>query len=198
MSVFITSDLHFMHQNIVQYTERHERWDATEEMTEGLIANWNSVVTPDDTVWVIGDVVMGKIAESLPLVSELNGHKFLCLGNHDRPHPCNKKAGEWFARYEEHFEWIGIHAEFEIGRTPVELCHFPYFGDSQEVDRHDSFRPEDNGRVLLHGHVHSEAWDFGERMIHVGIDADFSEFGVERYHPVPVEVIQQAIELKGY
>lgn len=82
--IFFTSDLHFEHKNICldqgdeSYTQRHLVWgNDTHAMTLGLIENYRSVITEDDTVYFLGDVVMGKIAESLPLVSQLPGHKKL-------------------------------------------------------------------------------------------------------------------------
>ena len=53
-------------------------------MNKALIERWNDSVHPDDTVWVLGDVALGRIDETLPLVTELNGRKLLLTGNHDR------------------------------------------------------------------------------------------------------------------
>lgn len=194
--IWISSDHHVDHGNICEYAGRP--FSSLEEMNEVLIENHNSVVAPDDIVYFLGDFAMGRIAESLPKAALFNGRKMLCLGNHDRPHPCNKNAGKWFDEYYKYFETIDIGGEIEIAGQMVDLCHFPYQGDSHDEDRFEYFRPEDKGRVLLHGHVHSEKWDFGERMIHVGIDSDWTEFGVKRYHPIPITAIEAAIKLKGY
>ena len=203
--IYFRSDDHLMHRNICldqgdkSYTQRHKVWgDSTEDMTYGLIENHNSVVEDEDMVYFLGDVVMGKVAESLPLLSLMKGRKRLILGNHDRPHPCNKKTGNWFAKYYEYFEWIGIQDRIEIAGRKVALCHFPYKGDSHDKDRFGDYRPEHTSDVLLHGHVHSEKWDFGERMIHIGVDSNWLEFGVKRYHPIPITAIEAAIKLKGY
>ena len=53
--------------------------------------------------------------------------------------------------------------------TVVDVDHFPYEGDSRDEDRYGDWRPKDNGRVLLHGHVHS-SWRTNGRMINVGVD----------------------------
>ncbi len=57
----------------------------------------------------------------------------------------------------------------------------PYEGDSGDEDRHLDWRPTDEGRVLLHGHVHS-TWRRNGRMINVGVD-------VWDYEPVPEQTI---------
>ena len=58
---------------------------------------------------------------------------------------------------------------FDLGGQSVELCHFPYRGDSQYEDRYLEARPVDTGAWLLHGHVH-ETWKQWGRMINVGCD----------------------------
>lgn len=187
------SDIHFQHVNIRQYTERHLEWETLEEMNEGLIDNFNSVVDEDDLVYFLGDMCMGKIDESLPLISRLNGRKRLILGNHDRPFPGNKNASKWFEKYDVYFEDIRIHDTIIVDGNVVEMNHFPREGDSHDVDRYTDFRPEDNGLWLLHGHCHSELALYGERMAHVGIDANWETYGVERYHPIPIEAVAQLI-----
>src|SRR5690606_33637800 len=56
------------------------------------------------------------------------------------------------------------------GGHDVAACHFPYRGDWGDTDRYVEQRPVDDGRWLLHGHVH-EKWRQRGRMINVGVDA---------------------------
>ena len=78
-SVFITSDTHFGHANIIKYANRP--FDSVEEMNEALVENWNSVVKQGDKVYHLGDVTMNS--KSLDVMSRLNGRKVLIKGNHD-------------------------------------------------------------------------------------------------------------------
>ncbi len=84
--MFFVSDTHFGHANILKFTKsdgdllRPEFNDAN-HMDEVMIGNWNSVVRPQDHVYHLGDVAMGK--RMLPVVKRLNGHKRLVFGNHD-------------------------------------------------------------------------------------------------------------------
>ncbi len=171
MTTWFTSDLHFGHANIIEYSGRPFR--DVDHMNRALIERWNTVVQPDDTVWVLGDVAMGRITDTLPLVHQLAGHKLLLAGNHDR---CwtghGAKSAEWIGRYED-AGFAEIHQdsiELEVDGHHVLACHFPYRGDSQEEDRYPDARPADEGRWLLHGHVH-ERWRQHARMINVGCDA---------------------------
>jgi calcineurin-like phosphoesterase family protein len=150
---FYTADLHLGHRRISELAGRP--FASVGEMDDALIANWNETVDASDEVWVLGDVVMGKIDESLALCRSLNGHKHLILGNHDRPFmerdkPAKRKA--WMARYLDEGEFDHIadegHEVLDIpggARVAVELSHFPYRGDSQDVDRYADARPVDRG-----------------------------------------------------
>lgn len=54
MSVFMISDLHFSHANIIKYCKRP--FSSVDEMNSTMITNWNNTVKEDDTVFVLGDV----------------------------------------------------------------------------------------------------------------------------------------------
>src|SRR5579884_154506 len=82
MTVYFSADHHLGHENIIKYCSRP--FASAGEMNAALVANWNAVVVPDDTVHVLGDVVMGRREESMPLIGQLCGHKILYPGNHDR------------------------------------------------------------------------------------------------------------------
>ncbi|MDP4021746.1 metallophosphoesterase [Methylobacterium sp. NEAU 140] len=82
MATFFTADTHFGDAHILRH--RAARFASLEAHDAGLIAAWNAVVGPDDTVWHLGDFAAGasrpRCAE---IFSALNGRKFLVRGNHD-------------------------------------------------------------------------------------------------------------------
>jgi len=49
--------------------------------SEWLVAQWNSVVTKQDRVWVLGDVCFDK--KHMKYLGQMRGQKTLILGNHD-------------------------------------------------------------------------------------------------------------------
>jgi len=73
-----TADQHFGHQNIIGYCARP--FHGIGEMNAVLVANWNAVVGPHDTVHVLGDVALGRREESMPLVGRLAGHRISTRG----------------------------------------------------------------------------------------------------------------------
>lgn len=79
--IFVISDTHFGHENIIKYCDRP--FHSTGEMDEKMIENWNRVVSPQDKVYHLGDVYMGSQENASKVLPRLNGKKRLILGNHD-------------------------------------------------------------------------------------------------------------------
>jgi calcineurin-like phosphoesterase family protein len=168
---WFTADLHFGHANIIRYC--HRPFANVEEMDDGLTARWNLTVHPDDEVWVVGDVAMGQIGQTLSHVASLHGHKVLVPGNHDRCWPGHGQDVEaWTTEYQAAgFERIvSGPVQLQMGGTAVTVDHFPYRGDSRPVERYVDQRPADRGGWLVHGHIH-DRWRQSGRQINVGIDA---------------------------
>ena len=86
VTIFVISDTHFGHTNILNFKQEdgsHVRnFSCVEEMNEHMVERWNSVVSDSDIVYHLGDVYFGKGYEHL---YRLKGRKRLVLGNHDNP-----------------------------------------------------------------------------------------------------------------
>lgn len=194
MSTFFSSDLHFNHINLFENYGRSKFFSSVEDMNETIIANHNSVVSEDDTVYFLGDMVMGRRAESLPLIAEMNGVKHLVMGNHDYCHPGNKQKiiDKWTPEYSKYFESMETERFMDIAGHKVLLSHFPKSLDHTDDVRYSEHRPTYDG-IILHGHLHCEEIFTEPNHIHVGIDASYVDYEVERYHPIPLEVIETII-----
>lgn len=79
MRMFVCADPHFGHVNILKYAGRP--FATIEEHDAELVRRWNSVVGKDDSVWLLGDVVMNK--RRIEPLMQLNGSIHLVMGNHD-------------------------------------------------------------------------------------------------------------------
>lgn len=134
-NTFVVSDTHFFHKNIIKYCRRP--YDSLEEMSEGLIENWNSVVGKNDEVFHLGDFSFDsvKIEKSEEILSRLNGHKILIKGNHDNHKLIRSPL------------WDGIYEtlKLKVDNKIFILCHFPF--ESWDHQAHGSFH--------LHGHTHT-------------------------------------------
>ena len=83
---FVISDTHFGHAATWEKFKRSDGsplrpFTSTEEMDETMVERWNAKVSPNDTVYHLGDVVINR--KSLHHVKRLNGKKRLIRGNHD-------------------------------------------------------------------------------------------------------------------
>jgi calcineurin-like phosphoesterase family protein len=173
---FITSDHHFGHSRVIIYCSRP--FKDVQEMNEKMILEWNNVVGPSDLIYYLGDFSMSFLPVEL-YTKQLNGRKILIAGNHDHCHGAHKRSknpenqAKWIQKYIDN-GWDEVHfsGEFEIpGVANMNVNHMPYLEpskDGQDI-RHAKFRPTDDGRFLLNGHVH-EKWAQRGKMINVGVD----------------------------
>ena len=91
MTIWFISDTHFDHANMLNFTRQDgtplRPFTSVETMNETMIERWNAVVKPSDHVYHLGDVTMarGKATQHIDtIMARLNGHKRICLGNHDQ------------------------------------------------------------------------------------------------------------------
>ena len=163
---YFTSDTHFGHGNIIKYCNRPFK-DAG-EMDREIIRIWNETVKPEDFVYHMGDVAFASPERIDHIIHNLNGHKILILGNHDRK---EKKYLDY--GFEE------VHQSLRITLSngqEANLSHYPYRGqpDPYHKQKFDNKNIEDDGRLLLNGHVHDD-WKvrpgkYKNVMINVGMD----------------------------
>lgn len=138
-----------------------------------IIKRWNRVVSPEDTVWLLGDVGMGNESAYLGLVACLNGTKHLISGNHDAVWPGHRDAHKHMDTWLRVFASVQPFARRRIGGHDVLLSHFPYAGEWEVAhpDKFTQYRLKDEGRWLLHGHTHGTERLHDGHQIHVGLDA---------------------------
>jgi calcineurin-like phosphoesterase family protein len=137
MKVFIISDTHFGHKNIIKYCNRP--FADTEEMDKAIIKNWNEVVSNKDLVIHLGDVALCGKERFRQIMSQLNGRKMLIRGNHDNwTDEFYREAGfEYVSRYPIVWNefYILSHAPLQLSETTP---YFNYYGhvhnDEKYVD----------------------------------------------------------------
>ena len=128
---YYISDLHIAHKNIIAFDKR-PFWNL-DDMHRELIERWNGVVKPKDEVYVLGDFAFNK-KKGLEIIKQLNGTKYLIMGNHD----------DLSEPLKSEFYWIKEYAEvYDTGRLSV-LCHYPIA----------HWNKQDCGAIHLYGHIH--------------------------------------------
>jgi calcineurin-like phosphoesterase family protein len=80
--IYFTSDTHFNHDRGFVYLPRG--FNSVKEADNEIIKNWNSIITNEDDIYVLGDFFLGSdinyVKETL---AKLNGKIHLIIGNHD-------------------------------------------------------------------------------------------------------------------
>ncbi len=171
MKIFFTSDQHFGHANIIKYCPIR-KFSSANEMNEALVKNFNSLVSKEDLTYHIGDFSL-SLANMQTYLPRLNGTHHLICGNHDKCHPTEKKPAKRQIFENEYLKsgFASVQTELNLSLDGIDfcLCHFPYTGDHTAEERFQKYRPKDEGKILLHGHVH-ELYKVRDRCINVGVD----------------------------
>ena len=169
--VWITSDTHFGHKNIVRGTTNWRTQDGEvpvsstrdfqtiEQMNERLVDGINHFVGQDDTLIMLGDVSFGGFENIGLFIDRIickNIH--LILGNHD--HHIENNRGN----IQDKFLSVNHYLETNINGQDFVLCHYPL----------QSWNGLNKGVIHLHGHVHlPEDKKFGKgKKMDVGVDGN--------------------------
>ena len=130
---YFTADWHFSHPNIARYCPQFRlQSDNADELNEYLIDCWNRVVTPQDTVYNLGDVCFAKKPAHIEAVLQrLNGQHHLIYGNHDylirqnEAHFLNTRKADGHPLLSSASHYLRLKLP-EIGNTAI-LCHCPLY-----------------------------------------------------------------------
>lgn len=168
MSIFVTSDLHFGHKNIIKYENRP--YETIEQMNKDLIDRWNNVVKENDTIYILGDFSWYKGEQTNEILKQLNGRKILIIGNHDEIFLKDKKFDKTL------FEEITIYKQVKYNKKVFVLFHYPIAEHNGKM----------NGYIHLYGHIHSMNLELekelGELCHNVGVDRnDYTPVNIEEY-----------------
>lgn len=160
MNLFVVSDTHFSHANILKFLRPDGTpmrvFESVEAMDEHMVKCWNRVVRPSDHVYHLGDVAMVRPRRVAHLLTRLNGHLRLVRGNHD------------IYRTTEYLEFFDeVHGSRKLDKWI--LSHYPIHPDS--IPKWCA------GNV--HGHVHANAAPAGQ-YINVSVEAiDYTPVALE-------------------
>ena len=169
-NIFFTADMHFGHENMISFVDYNGQkirpFNTCQECDELMIENWNSMVRPQDKIYVLGDVCFNKNLGD-KIMPRLNGKKCLIRGNHD-----NFKLS-WYALW--FYDVRGCH-----NLENYLLTHIPIHLDSKA-----------RFKMNIHGHLHRNIVYKNENEIKVpdvwyrNVCMDYNN-----YKPVSFEQIQ--------
>jgi calcineurin-like phosphoesterase family protein len=127
--IYLSSDLHFNHENIIRYCSRPFK-DAN-HMNECLIATFNSIIGPNDLLIHAGDFGMGGKDKHQSFRDRLLFPIWNVVGNHDYKSP---------VKFDKTFDRLKIKYKGKL----ILIQHVPHDGLEEEYD------------IFLHGHTHGE------------------------------------------
>ena len=178
-NIWLVSDLHFSHKNIVKYsTNRKNELNLDEndnEMLkkhdEALIRRWNYTVKKYDTVYILGDFSFATTDETRKILEKLNGKKHLIIGNHDAS--CKG--------LDNYFESVSQIKEVTFKKTVYPfldenihciMCHFPMMAWNRRM----------HGAIMVHGHCHGSLDEINkqseELRVDIGFDSELADGGL--------------------
>lgn len=177
--IWFTSDWHIGHNKPFIYEARG--FSSIEEHDTAILKNCNSLVKPDDTLWILGDLALGMNEKEWNRIykSLYCQDVHFIIGNHDTDSKVDKYIDEYG------FELEGYANIFKYSkRKRFYLSHYPTVTDN--------FDDEIRSHIInLYAHTHQKTNFFNDNpyMYHVGIDS-------HSMFPVSVEEIIKDIERK--
>ena len=166
MRIWITSDHHFGHINIIRFQNRP--FDDVNKMDSELIARWNEVVNHDDVVYHLGDFTLGGRSLAVSYIRRLKGTiRFVASDwHHDK---------RWIKTRPRVQTASGIDVEYLEpvavlkAETPIIMSHWPF---AEWDGKH-------RGTIHAHGHSHCNHHGTG-KIMDVGVDCnDFVPVSLE-------------------
>ncbi len=170
--IYFTSDLHLCHDREFIYGPRG--FKSVYEMNETIVKNWNELITWEDEVYVLGDIMLNDISQGLKYWNQLVGTKHIILGNHDT----DTRIGLYGQCHNTTVEGFAMRMKCE--NNTFFLSHYPTLvGNNHEEDK-----PLRNCVINLCGHTHTKDRfaDIDKGLIyHVELDAhDMRPVGIDQ------------------
>lgn len=175
--IYFTSDTHFSHTNILKYENRP--YKDVQDMNSQMIKNWNETVTNNDQVYILGDFCFGSKEDTMKIANQLNGQKFLIMGNHDQ------KVKTMSKEEKSCFGWVKDYYVLKHNNMKFVLFHFPI----------QVWDCKHHGSVHLYGHIHSNLGNHSmeydiKNSYNVGVD-------VNNFRPIELNEIIKKIRYTG-
>lgn len=170
MTTFYTSDLHFEHKHIVEYTDRKQVVTQAKH-TEWLIELWNQQVQKGDLVYILGDLFFCGPEQAGKIMKRLNGTKAVIKGNHDRTQVLDAMLEANLISSWTPYKELTVNVEGK--KQKICLMHYPL----------TIWNQSHHGSWQLFGHSHSTHEGKGLQL-DVGIDNAYKLYGEHRLFSV--------------
>lgn len=175
--IYFTSDHHFGHKNIIEFSRRP--FKDVDEMDEILIRKWNEKVKPEDEVYHLGDVGLSSSGKLRKILERLNGKIYLINGNHEKSAQACHTRFEWIKDY---YELVVKDDEFERGEQLIVLFHYAM----------REWNASHWGTYHLYGHAHGTLPDdLNSLSFDIGVDC-------HNFYPLSYEEVKAIMKTKRW
>lgn len=138
---WIISDTHIFHENIGRYCDRPDGWQET------IIENWNRLIEPEEIVFQVGELALGKREKIEDLAPLLKGRLYL--------------------RSNGFYQRLGI----TLVPDPYRIDHLSGW---TLIFSHRPIVPLEPGVLNLHAHIHnSVASELGDRHVNLSVEVRY-------------------------
>lgn len=178
--IYFSSDLHLCHNKEFLYKPRG--FDNIEDMNKAIIKNFNKVITANDDLYLLGDIMLNDNEKGMYYFSQLPGRIHLIFGNH-----CTEKRQELLSKAWNVVEICGYATILKYHKYRFYLSHYPTI-----CSNFDENKPLRRQTICLcgHSHVNDKFIDMNKGIIyHVELDA---------HNCYPVSIDQIIEDIKGY
>lgn len=158
--IYFSSDFHFSHQRDFIYVARG--FKSVEEHDAAILENINQTLKSQDTLYVLGDLIMGEQDKSIEYLKQIHCQDIkIIIGNHD-----SKKKLELYSTL-PNLEILGYSYPIKVGKKIIFLSHYPTVTTNWSDEKNLWQRV-----VNLCGHTHTfEKTDPITGSFHVELDA---------------------------
>lgn len=159
MSIYLTSDLHFGHDR--QFIWKARGFNSVQEMNDVLVEKWNSIITNEDDIYVLGDIMLGSV-DNIDYISKLKGKIHIVLGNHDT---FNRER--LYSTLPNVVEIADVGIRLKYKKYHFVLTHYPMLTGNLEKESLKQMS------LNLYGHTHQTTNFYMDMpyMYHVGVDS---------------------------
>lgn len=161
--IYFTSDPHLGHTKNFLWEPRG--FNSSEEHDAAFVNMWNTIVKPDDEVYILGDLVVGDLERGYSELQQLSPCKVhIILGNHD--------SETKIARYQDIFGsnlcTLSYADVIKWHKHIIYLSHYPTM-----TGNFDDEKPFKTHVLNFHGHTHSQTPFYNDSplCLNVGLDA---------------------------
>lgn len=168
--IYVISDQHYFHDKEFIYASRG--FNSIEEMNKTLAENHNNTISAEDTVYFLGDELLGEInQDKLNFLKSLNGKKYLAIGNHTT----DKKIQSYLDN--NIFEDIQYGYRIKYRKKIFLLTHYPTIVTNTTNDK----------VYNIHGHTHNINIFNDDMPLNINVSVD----ALPDYKPISLEELYE-------